>query len=75
MKFTFWAIGAPFLVIGLNVAIYFPHTPPISASFFMLMAVIWFWVGIPATLIYWVARIWRRGTHDGTAPPSHTFNP
>jgi len=66
MKFTFWAVGCPFLGIGVLFIINGgPHAQPAYPALAGLFAV-WFWGGLPATFIYWLVRVVRHAWRDGT---------
>ena len=68
MRFTFWAIGAPFLLVALAKLLYTPGDRGTLLAMIAGFSSIWFFVGIPCVLVYWIMRVARRAWRDGSAP-------
>ncbi len=65
MKFTFWAVIVPFLLFGLDLIVEGKPHGFFHWSTTQNIAGIWFWCGLPLTVIYWIVRLVRHAWGDG----------
>lgn len=59
MRFTFWSVGAPFALAGIQAFMSGPHNGAPLGAGVALVTVIWFCVGVPAAVVYWIVRLVR----------------
>jgi hypothetical protein len=59
MRFTFWAIGAPLLVLFLVFAIGGHDQLSRDLAWLAVPAGFWFWCGLPVAVVYWLVRLVR----------------
>jgi hypothetical protein len=69
MKFTFWAIGVPLLIFGLDLIVEGKPHGFFSYTTIQNLTGFWFWAGLPCTVVYWIVRVVRRSWNDGSAQP------
>lgn len=79
MKFTFWAVGLPFLAIGVLFLMNGVHSVSPAHPGMAGLFALWCGCGAPATVIYWIVRLVRRAWGDGdrqaTARPAGWIYP
>ena len=69
MKFTFWSVVVPFLIVGVGSLIapqpigLYPRGPVFAIGAF------WFVCGVPCALLYWTVRLVRHAWGQGS--PAH----
>lgn len=57
MKFTMWALLPPFAFIAFGMLIDGKGQAAGGGALFGGLAIVWFWFGVLATLLYWAVRI------------------
>jgi hypothetical protein len=67
MKFTFWSVGLPFLLVGLQLAMRSPADRLPFGVGFSLALTVWFWCGVPCAILYWIVRLVRHAWGNGGA--------
>jgi hypothetical protein len=79
MKFTFWAVGAPFVLAVFAAVMSYPSHGGGPWGITTMIWGPWLLVGIPATVIYWIVRLarraWRDGVPQGSQRPSGWIYP
>jgi hypothetical protein len=68
MKFTFWAVGCPLLLFGLDLILEGKPHGFLRYTTIQNLTGFWFWCGFPATVIYWIVRLVRYAWGGGSAP-------
>jgi hypothetical protein len=67
MKFTFWAIGAPLLLVLFGFLLHFDRSTAGLAGLIAVVSFFWGWIGFWATLLYWIVRLVRYAWRDKPA--------
>lgn len=70
MKFTFWAVGAPLLLLAASFALDSSAHPHGPTGVFGVVLFFWIIVGSPAVVFYWLVRLVRHAWRDGSASSS-----
>ena len=65
MRFTFWAVGVPFLLGALQALLSTPHNGAPFGAAIALVTAVWFFAGCGATFVYWMVRLVRHAWSDG----------
>lgn len=70
MRFTWYAVVLPFLVLGVEFALRSAADPlPFGVGLSVLLT-IWFWCGVACAVVYWFIRLVRFAWRDGRAVES-----
>lgn len=67
MGFTFWAVGAPLLLMFTGYLFGWESSMHGLAGWFWVIGVPWFWIGLPCAVLYWLVRLARFAWRDGAA--------
>lgn len=67
MRFTFWSVGLPSLIVLAVIIVGGVHDPTRLLGSFNGPLAIWIIVGFPLTVIYWIVRLVRHAWDQGRA--------